>query len=97
MKKRLVGIGMGWALAAAASAGSLTNRAFDAYFLGFETDPAMDYGGASVVSVHSLLSRGISRVVPISYAAPAYEFFFAAGLSTFQHEVFGHGSRGREF
>lgn len=97
MKKQLVGIGLGWALAAAASAGSLTNRMFDAYFLGFETDPAMDYGGASVVSVHSLLCRGISRVMPVSYAAPAYEFFFAAGLSTFQHEVFGHGSRGREF
>ena len=97
MKKALVGIGLGWALAAAASAGSLTNRAFDAYFLGFETDPAMDYGGASIVSVHSLLCRGVSRFVPISYAAPAYEFFFAGGLSTVQHEMFGHGSRGREF
>ena len=72
MKKALVGIGLGWALAAAASAGSLTNRTFDAYFLGFETDPAMDYGGASVVSVHSLLCRGVSRFVRVSYAAPAY-------------------------
>lgn len=97
MKKALVGIGLGWALAAAASAGSLTNRVFDAYFLGFETDPAMDYGGADVTSVHSLLCRGVSRYVRVSYAAPAYEFFFAGGLSTVQHEIFGHGSRGREY
>ena len=97
MKKALVGIGLGWTLAAAATAGALTNRTFDAYFVGFETDPAMDYGGATVVSAHSLLCRGVSRILPVSYAAPAYEFFFAAGLSTFQHEVFGHGSRGREF
>lgn len=97
MIKKLVGIGLGWTLAAAASAGSLTNRTFDAYFLGYETEPAMDYGGADVTSVHSLVCRGISRYLRVSYAAPAYEFFFAAGLSTFQHEVFGHGSRGREF
>ena len=97
MRKALVLFGVGMLLAGAAESASLTNRVFDAYFLGFETDPAMDAGGADVTSVHSLLCRGVSRYVPLSYVAPAYEFFFAGGLSTVQHEVFGHGSRGREF
>lgn len=97
MRKALVLCGVWMMLASVAESASLTNRVFDAYFLGFETDPAMDYGGADIVSAHSLLCRGISHYAPISYAAPAYEFFFAAGLSTVQHEVFGHGSRGREY
>lgn len=97
MRKALALCGACLIWTVAVEAASLTNRTFDAYFVGFETDPAMDYGGASVVSFHSLLSRGTSRLLPVSYAAPAYEFVFAGFLSTFQHEVFGHGSRGREY
>ncbi len=75
----------------------LTNRVFDAYFLGFETDPAMDYGGRDIVTIHSLISRGFSGMIRTSTVAPAYEFISALGLSTVQHEVFGHGARAREY
>lgn len=78
-------------------AAPLTNRVFDSYVLGFETEPAMDYGGMDIVSVHSLICRPLGKVTRTSYVAPVYEFFFAAGLGTFQHEVFGHGSRAREY
>lgn len=96
MKPGWVAYGLVW-LAAVAQSSPLTNRVFDAYYLGFESEPAMDAGGQDVVTVHSLISRGLGKVTRTSYAAPAYEFFFAAGLSTFQHEVFGHGSRAREY
>jgi len=97
MKPIMVVLGFVIAMSGVAQAAPLTNRVFDAYFLGFESEPAMDYGGQDVVTVHSAISRGLSKVVKTSYVAPAYEFFFAAGLSTFQHEVFGHGSRAREY
>ena len=77
-----------------------TNRVFDAYFLGFETEPAMDYGGRDIVTLHSAFSRGLGALVNVErrpYLAPIYEWFSAIGLSTVQHEVFGHGSRAREF
>ncbi len=83
-----------------ALAGSVTNRVYDPYFLGFETDPAMDFGGRDVVTVHSAASRTLGwalRTERHSCLAPIYEFLFAAGLSTFQHEVFGHGARAREY
>jgi hypothetical protein len=77
-----------------------SNRVYDAYFLGFETDPAMDYGGRDITTVHSAITRGIgwaTRADRIRFVAPVYEFVFAGGLSVVQHEVFGHGSRAREF
>lgn len=82
------------------SADSVTNRVYDPYFIGFEADPAMDFGGRDVVSVHSAASRAIgwaARTDRHSFVAPVYEFFLAGGLSTVQHEVFGHGSRAREY
>lgn len=90
----LLGAGM------SASAAADTNRVYDPYFFGFETDPAMDFGGRDVVTVHSVVNRSLGRVLRTDrhpFLAPIHEFFFAAGLSTFQHEVFGHGSRAREF
>jgi len=44
---------------------------FDAYYLGFESEPAMDAGGQDVGMVHSLISRSMSKVVKTSYVAPA--------------------------
>jgi hypothetical protein len=69
----------------------------DVYILGYETEPGMDYGGRTVASVQS----GISRVFAIPFkktsVAPAWEFPLAAALLLVQHEVGGHGGRGREF
>jgi hypothetical protein len=76
-----------------------TNRVFDDYFIGFEADPAMDYGGRDIAALHSAISRTLAWAVKTDrrpYLAPAYEVFFAGGLSVVQHEVFGHGSRARE-
>lgn len=98
MKKWIVLLLLGSGLSA--FAGSVTNQVYDPYFLGFETDPAMDYGGRDVVTLHSAINRSLGwalRTDRHPALAPIHEFFFAAGLSTFQHEVFGHGSRGREF
>lgn len=100
--KRLLLIVCVVALAAGTGAAGApdTNRVFDAYFFGFETEPAMDYGGRDITTLHSVLSRGVgwaARTDRFPYVAPAYEFLFAGGLSVVQHEVFGHGSRAREF
>ncbi len=77
-----------------------TNTAESLYFLGFETEPAMDYGGRDVATLQSGISRGlrwVTRVDRHPAIAAAYEVAVAGGLSVVQHEVFGHGSRGREF
>lgn len=99
--KRLIVLIVGCALVAGVvRAGPVSNRVYDAYFLGFETDPAMDYGGRDITTLHSLACRGIgwaARTERIPFVAPAYEFIFAGGLSVVQHEVFGHGSRAREY
>lgn len=69
----------------------------EVYFLGYETEPGMDYGGRTVASLQS----GISRLFTIPFkktaVAPAWEFPLAAALLLVQHEVGGHGGRGREF
>jgi hypothetical protein len=68
------------------------------YFLGYETEPAMDYGGRTLSSLDLAISDLGSRLVRRKPAlAAAYEWPFAYLLSTAQHEVFGHGGRGREF
>ena len=91
---RMAGILM--LLVAEAAAAPMTNAVHDPYFLGYEMDPAMDYGGAGILDLQALASRGLASVLPSSYAAPVYEFFLASGLCTVQHEVFGHGARARE-
>lgn len=97
MKRVMLICGILMVVSGVCQARPLTNRVFDAYFLGFETDPAMDYGGRDIVTVQSLISRSLSGVIHTSYVAPAYEFISSLGLSTVQHEVFGHGSRAREY
>ena len=100
MKRTFAGLLMGVLLAGVACGEPSTNRVFDPYFLGYESEPAMDYGGRDVVTLHSGLCRTMGWLLSTErhpYLAPAYEWIFAAGLSTVQHEVFGHGSRAREY
>jgi hypothetical protein len=67
------------------------------YFLGYETEPGMDYGGRTVASLQSAISRAFTIPFKKTAVAPAWEFPLAAALLLVQHEVGGHGGRGREF
>ena len=90
----------GCLVAGAVRAEPITDGVYDPYFIGFEAEPAMDYGGRDIATLQSALCRGIGWALPtdrLSYLAPAYEFILAGGLSVVQHEVMGHGSRAREF
>ena len=73
----------------------------DPYFLGYETEPAMDFGGRTLTSLHSGLSRAFGSIRDIGERhpglAPSWEFPVAAAILLVQHEVDGHGGRGREF
>jgi hypothetical protein len=69
----------------------------DVYFLGYETEPGMDYGGRTVASLQSGLSRAFAAPFQKTSVAPAWEFPLGALLLLVQHEVGGHGGRGREF
>ncbi len=73
---------------------------FDPIFVGYETEPGMDFGGRTVASLHSVVSRAFGSIPGLKRhpgVAPAYEFPVAAALLLVQHEVGGHGGRGREF
>lgn len=71
---------------------------FGPYFLGHETEPAMDYGGRVMISLHTAFSDlGSLLTRRFPYVAPAYELPFAVLISTLQHEIHGHGGRGREY
>jgi hypothetical protein len=73
----------------------------DPLFLGFGTEPEMDFGGRTVMSLDSLISRSFSRIGDAGERhpglAPAWEFPVAAAMLLLQHEVGGHGGRAREF
>jgi hypothetical protein len=73
----------------------------DAWFLGYETEPAMDFGGRMLVSLQSGLSRAFGSIGDMGERhpglAPAWEFPLGAAILLVQHEVGGHGGRGREF
>lgn len=73
----------------------------DPYFLGYETEPGMDFGGRTLTSLHSGLSRAIGSIRDLGErhpgVAPAWEFPVGAAILLVQHEVGGHGGRGREF
>lgn len=76
------------------------DKAFDPVFLGYETEPGMDFGGRTVASLHSVVSRALGSIPALEQhpgVAPAYEFPVAAALLLIQHEVGGHGGRAREF
>jgi hypothetical protein len=73
----------------------------DLYFLGYETEPAMDFGGRTLASLHSGLSRAFGSIRDMGERhpglAPSWELPVAAAILLVQHEVGGHGGRGREF
>jgi hypothetical protein len=77
------------------------DRARDPLFLGYGTQPEMDFSGRTVMSLQSLVSRAIGSIGHVeerhSGLAPAREFPVAAALLLLQHEVGGHGGRAREF
>ncbi len=70
-------------------------------FLGFESEPAMDYGGRVVVSAQQALSDAFAGIGDVGERkpalAPVWEFPVATFLILVQHEVLGHGGRAREF
>lgn len=74
---------------------------WDPLFLGYGTEPEMDFGGRTVMSLQSLASRAIGSIGHVGERhpglAPAWEFPVAAALLLVQHEVGGHGGRAREF
>ncbi|HEY3175992.1 MAG TPA: hypothetical protein VGK94_09580 [Candidatus Polarisedimenticolia bacterium] len=73
---------------------------FDPYFLGWESEPTMDYGGRDVTSLHLGLCRAIGTMAHAGrrpMLAAAWEVPFGLFLSVVQHEVMGHGGRAREF
>lgn len=74
---------------------------FDLFFLGYETEPGMDFGGRTLVSLQSGISRAFGSIRDIGErhpgVAPAWEFPVGAAILLVQHEVGGHGGRGREF
>jgi hypothetical protein len=57
----------------------------------------MDYGGRTVASIQGIASGLIGRRVAKPAVAPAWDFPLALGMLLIQHEVQGHGGRGREF
>ena len=73
----------------------------DPLFLGFESEPAMDYGGRVIVSAQQVLSNAFAGIGDVGERkpglAPVWEFPVAATLILVQHEVLGHGGRAREF
>ncbi|MFL6259735.1 MAG: hypothetical protein ACJ76Y_08490 [Thermoanaerobaculia bacterium] len=74
---------------------------WDPLFLGYGTEPEMDYGGRTVMSLQSAISRGFGSIAGVGERhpglAPAWEFPAAAAVLLIQHEVDGHGGRAREF
>src|SRR6185295_6698947 len=95
-----------WVLALALSAPALHGQAepaaaWEPLFLGFGTEPEMDFGGRTVMSLDSLISRSFARIGDAGERhpglAPAWEFPVGAAVLLLQHEIGGHGGRAREF
>ena len=74
---------------------------WDPFFLGYGSEPEMDYGGRTVMSAQSALSRSIGSIGGVGTRhpglTPAWEFPVGAALLLVQHEIGGHGGRAREF
>src|SRR5512143_2549293 len=70
-------------------------------FLGYGTEPEMDYGGRTVMSLQSAVSRGFGSIAGVGERhpglAPAWEFPVGAARLLIQHEVDGPGGRARAF
>jgi hypothetical protein len=96
--RRLVAVLIGIGLAMTGWSAPVDEVTFGPYFLGYETEPSMDYGGRTVTSVHQgVCDLGASLFRRHSWIAPAFEVPFGLLLSTVQHEINGHGSRAREY
>jgi hypothetical protein len=84
-------------------AGTLSGQApaWDPVFAGYGSEPEMDFGGRTVLSLQSVLSRSFGSIAGVSRKhpglAPAWEFPVAGFMVLLQHEVDGHGGRAREF
>lgn len=87
-----------WAGAPAAAQDKVT---WSPLFLGYETEPGMDFGGRTLASLHTAVSRAIGEIGDVGKkhpgVTPAWEFPVGAAILLVQHEVGGHGGRGREF
>jgi hypothetical protein len=87
-----------WAGAPAAAQDKVT---WSPLFLGYETEPGMDFGGRTLASLHTAVSRAIGEIGDVGKkhpgVTPAWEFPAGAAILLVQHEVGGHGGRGREF
>jgi hypothetical protein len=72
----------------------------DPLFVGFGTEPATDFAGRTVTSIHAELSRLFSDIGDVRTVhpglQPVWEFPLAAAVMLVQHEVVGHGGRARE-
>jgi hypothetical protein len=71
----------------------------DPYFVGYETEPAMDSGGRTIASLGRAGSAGFDRLLHAdrhSWLRPIWEVPIAVPLTLVQHEGFGHGARARE-
>lgn len=68
----------------------------DPLFAGWQTEPAMEYGGMTLATAQRALG---AFAFPENHPAVAAAWEFPAGilLSVVQHEFFGHGGRAREF
>ena len=77
------------------------DQAHDPLFVGYQTEPVMDFGGRTVASLQDAASRGIGSIGQLGVKhpgwAPAWEFPVAIVLQVLQHEVMGHGGRAWEF
>lgn len=69
-------------------------------FVGYETEPGMEFGGRTVASLQSGLAHAIGRIGRVGTrapaVAPAWEVPLAGMVLLLQHEAGGHGGRGRE-
>ena len=90
---------LGWAWGAV---GQGTNGlpAGGPYFVGYQSEPGMDYGGRTLASLDGLVCRGLGEMIGWqnhTFIAFAYETYLGGFISVVQHEGMGHGGRAREF
>jgi hypothetical protein len=86
-------------LAPAAPAKAETPTPAAPYFLGYESEPAMDAAGRSTASLDRTIGDLLDRIVPrrFPWLRVAWELPVPILLQLVQHEGFGHGARAREF
>src|SRR5436305_9240016 len=98
----LAGVGTAQETQAATPAPAVTVTAaapHDPSFLGYGSEPAMDFGGRSIASLDDAIARLFAHT-DVAHEhpglAPVWEFPTAATVMLLQHEIGGHGGRARE-